>query len=258
MKNREAFSSRLTGLIGALFLSVSLLDVYHSHYILTDIPMVLFLTFGLVFCVRVAKEGRGRDIVMAAVAIGLSAGSKYPGVFLLPILILAVFINKWSYFYNRGERKWPAFIRGFSKGLIPVCLIMGVFGLALFLTNPYLLLDFDHSRAGIRDVLHWMGKGHFFFRYFTPWKSYLFEALGFGVGWPILILGAGGLLISLYKRKPIGILLGLTASLFFIVFSLMKVVYYRYTLPLLPPLCVLAAWTVVELVGSRPLLRKGL
>ncbi|OVE78083.1 hypothetical protein BVX98_01330 [bacterium F11] len=244
---REAFSSKRVGLVASFFLSVSLLDVFNAHYILTDAPMLFFLILGLLFCVRVAQGADWKNYLYAAGSIGLSAGSKYPGGVLLLILVVAHLLRPFS---EQDQKKtWK---KKLTLKTWPILAMTGAVGFFFLLTSPYFLLDHKKGIEGIKMIWGYVSRPHFFLRFYSPWKSYLFEALGFGLGWPILLAGFFGVGLSIYKKNRIGILLGVTVIVFFLIISVKNVFYYRYALPLLAPLCVLAAWSLDQFKEYRP------
>ncbi len=81
------YFGRLAAWLSALLLSVTGVEFLRmsvmSH---SDIPQLFFLMLGVYFCCRLAKEGRSQWLIAASVAAGLAFGSKYSGLFLLPVI----------------------------------------------------------------------------------------------------------------------------------------------------------------------------
>ena len=73
---RRMFDGRVA-LLAALALALSAYHVQHSHYITTDVPTGLWVSLALLGAWGVAQHGRWRDYLLAAVATGLAAGTKY-------------------------------------------------------------------------------------------------------------------------------------------------------------------------------------
>ncbi len=73
---RRMFDGRVA-LLAAQALALSAYHVQHSHYITTDVPTGLWVSLTLLGAWGVARQGRWRDYLLAAVATGLAAGTKY-------------------------------------------------------------------------------------------------------------------------------------------------------------------------------------
>mgnify|MGYP001224614394 CR=1 FL=1 len=74
---------RIYGCWGAwaagLVLAVLPLHVRFSHLSITDTPATFWVALSLLGAVRILQNGRSRDYLLAGVAAGLAAATKYPG-----------------------------------------------------------------------------------------------------------------------------------------------------------------------------------
>jgi 4-amino-4-deoxy-L-arabinose transferase-like glycosyltransferase len=81
------YFGRLAAWLSALLLSVTVLHFLRmsvmSH---PDTAQLFFLTLGMYFCGRLAEDGRSQWLMAASAAAGLAFGSKYSGLFLLPVV----------------------------------------------------------------------------------------------------------------------------------------------------------------------------
>ncbi|HUV94522.1 MAG TPA: glycosyltransferase family 39 protein, partial [Anaerolineae bacterium] len=85
---RRLYDSRV-GLVGALLLSLSVLDIQQSHYFTVDTYATLFVTLALYLAVRIAQgEGLG-SVLMLGVAFGLAVASKISVLSFLLVIGLA-------------------------------------------------------------------------------------------------------------------------------------------------------------------------
>jgi len=85
---RRLYDARV-GLLGALLLSLSVLNIQQSHYFTVDTSTTLFVTLALYMAVRVAQgEGWG-SILMMGVAFGLAVAAKISVLSFLLIIGLA-------------------------------------------------------------------------------------------------------------------------------------------------------------------------
>jgi 4-amino-4-deoxy-L-arabinose transferase-like glycosyltransferase len=88
------------GAISALLIAFSPLYNDISHQLISDVPSGYFAALCMVFVARLLKEERLRDYLLAGVAAGLAAGSKYPG----GVVAIAIF-GIWLWWRIR-ERQW--------------------------------------------------------------------------------------------------------------------------------------------------------
>ncbi|MCD6519087.1 MAG: glycosyltransferase family 39 protein, partial [Anaerolineae bacterium] len=81
------------GLLGALLLSLTVLDIQHAHFFTVDTSTTFFVTFALYWAVRVA-QGRGwGSILMLGVAFGLAVSCKISVLTFLLIIGLAFLLR---------------------------------------------------------------------------------------------------------------------------------------------------------------------
>ena len=72
-----------------------------SQHALSDIPSAFFLVLAFYFYLRSLSSGRLFHLVAAALAAGVSMGTKYYGIVLVPTFVL------WEiWLAYRGEREW--------------------------------------------------------------------------------------------------------------------------------------------------------
>jgi len=124
-RHRQNLMQDAAGLLAALFLAVSPLHVVISHYIKEDVPLALWSTLALVFYVRLARDGRRRDYLLATFVTGLALATKYSAVALLPIFMVAHIV----YVSRTPQQGWPwggvLRIPGNWKVAVPVAAAIG-------------------------------------------------------------------------------------------------------------------------------------
>ena len=89
---KKYFNERV-GLVGALFLAVSVIHGSHSHAAITDVPHVLFIVAACLPLHDVMTRGRKRDYILSGLLIGLGAATKYLAVLLIPTLLVAAWLS---------------------------------------------------------------------------------------------------------------------------------------------------------------------
>ncbi len=81
--------NRRIGLLAALLMATSVLDIQLAHFFTVDSFLTFFAALTLYFCIRIVKYGRWSDFVLAGLGLGLATACKLSGAFLAPIILLA-------------------------------------------------------------------------------------------------------------------------------------------------------------------------
>ena len=100
---------RRIGLLAALLMATSVLDIQLAHYFTVDSFLTFFAAFTLYYCVRIVKFGRWSDFALAGLGLGFATACKLSGAFLAPIVLLAVAWRLWRPAIDllRSERPLP-------------------------------------------------------------------------------------------------------------------------------------------------------
>ena len=135
-KAAENFFNRKTAFLAALMTAITPLYVINSHYMTVDVPMIFWITLCLYFLSLFWIGKRLSFFYLAAVAVGMAAGTKYPAAFVWFILPL---------FYAGLKAKISSI---FSR---PVVLAFFLTALVFFITTPYAIFSFGEFR---RDLFY--------------------------------------------------------------------------------------------------------
>jgi hypothetical protein len=234
---------RRTGLLAAGLLSVAFLPVFYGHLALNDAPTVAPVALGLWASAGVLRFGRDRDYLVAGLAVGLAAATKYTGgIVLLPVLIAAVIQAA------QPDGRLPA-VRGTMLAFV-------AFALGFVAANPYALLNFDDFWFGIAHqssaaggetttkLGSTRGGGVGFYVWTLTW--------GFGI---VPAVAAVGALLPLWKDdRRVWLMLVPTVVLFLLFMSVQGRFFARWLLPVYPMIAVLAGYAgsrLVELAEFR-------
>lgn len=234
---------RRTGLLAAALLSVAFLPVFYGHLALNDAPTVAPVALGLWASAGVLREGRDRDYLLAGLAVGLAAATKYTGgIVILPLLVAAAIQAA-----QPGGRL-PA-VRGTMLAFV-------AFAVGFVVANPYALLNFDDFWFGIShqsaaaggDTSTKLGStrggGLGFYVWTLTW--------GLGVVPAVAALGA---LLPLWRDdRRVWLMLVPSVLLFLVFMSIQGRFFARWLLPVYPMLAILAGYAgmrLVELVELR-------
>lgn len=244
------FFDRRVGLLAAALMAVAFLPVFYSKLALNDVPTLAPVTLSLWASAGVLRFGRTRDYLLAGVALGLAAATKYTGgIVLLPLLGAAA-----VQYVAPGGR---------STALRGLALAGGAALVGFIAANPYALLSFPeffdglaHQNDAAADTAGKLGltqeNGVFYYLWTLTW----------GLGWIPAVAALGGV-AWLYRDEPRLLWVLAPAPLVFLLFMGVQARFFgRWLLPILPIVCLLAAYLALELAdwGARryPRLRPTL
>jgi Dolichyl-phosphate-mannose-protein mannosyltransferase len=228
--------NRGVGLLAAAIEAVAFLPLFYAHLALNDVPTLAPLTLSLLGTAGVLRKGRRRDYLLAGAGLGLACATKYTaGIAVIP-LIAALAVG----YLDAG----PAARRGVLVGLA----LAGAAALVGFLiANPYAVLDYDsfHRELVHQSSLSAESQG----KLGAPRHGgilYYLWSLTWGLGWVPALAALGGAL-SVWRSQPrLGWLL-VPAPLLFLAFMGLQGRYFgRWLMPILPILCLLAAFFILQ------------
>ncbi len=241
---------RRTGLLAGGLLAVAFLPVFYAKLALNDAPTLAPVCLSLWATAGILRFGRRQDYALAGAGLGLAAATKYTGGIVLVPLLGAVAVQ----WVAPGGRR-PA-----TTGV----LLAGAVALAAFVAaNPYVVLSpgefFDglsHQADASTDVAGKLGLTR------DNGLSYYAWALTWGLGW-IPALASIGAVGWLWRDERRLVLVLAPAPVLFLVFMGSQSRFFgRWLIPILPVLCLLAAYLALELADwggrRRPALRPTL
>ena len=205
---RRAYGGQ-AALVGAATVAVATIHVSYSRMAVTDVP----LTLGVAAALALIVAGR---LEWAGLAVGLAAGAKYPGVFLLVPLVAG------------GWGRWRRVAVGLTLAAA-----------AFLATSPFVLV---HPHQAVHEALRvqrlaregWLG-----FENDYPAPLAFVDRLWHGVG-PLVVLAGLGLAVALWKRSRTDVVLASFVVVYFLDLMTLQAHFDRYALPLIPAVGVLA------------------
>ncbi|MGE0451579.1 MAG: ArnT family glycosyltransferase [Vicinamibacterales bacterium] len=223
------------GLLAALFLAFAFLHVRDSHYGTTDAALVFFTVCAIHALVLLNGERRRSHAVRAGIFAGLAMGAKYNSL----LLVAPMFVVEAGHAWSRRDR---------PRELLRTTYLPWMLGLMLvtFLaTSPYLIIDYRHALRDFEALGSSMSGG------MTPrdllgpgWLYHVRFSLFHGVGWPMLLAAFAGAAVMLFRHAFLALLLLAYPLAYYAVAGASANVFVRYMLPVVPFVCLFAAYFV--------------
>lgn len=206
---RRAYGTHAAGAVAAAIVAVCVIHVAYSRAAVTDVPLTLGVAVALTLLVT-------RRLELAGLAIGLAAGFKYPGVFLLVPLVVA------------GWQQWRR---------VAVAAVLAA--AAFFASSPFILVHRHqawHEATRVQRLARdgWLGFEH---DHIAPIA--FIDRLWEGIG-PALIICGVGLVMAIARRTRTDLILVSFVVVYFADLMTLSAHFDRYVLPLVPALGALA------------------
>jgi hypothetical protein len=252
---------RAAGLLAAAIEAVAFLPVFYSHLALNDVPTLAPLTLSLLGSAGVLSKGRRRDYALAGIGLGLACATKYTaGIALVPLLAASAArllgdargAGEGEPAGGREPHPRRARIDGGAAAVAGIGLVLAALlaFAAFFAANPFWLLDYKafHAELVHQSSLSAEAQG----KLGAPRQGgfvYYLWSLSWGLGWLPALAALGGSLAIWRRRPALGWLL-VPAPLLFLVFMGLQGRYFgRWLMPILPLLCILAAFFALWLAA---------
>jgi hypothetical protein len=229
---------RRAGLLAAALLAVSFLAVSWSHLAVNDVPTTAAVALSLLGTAGILRRGWALDYVLAGAGLGLACAIKYTaGIVILPLLVAAA-------------------VR-FRRERVSIASIASRLGLALGATlatfvlfNPFALLA---PREFVDGLLYLSVTPEGEPKLGQADKNgilYYLWVLSWGLGWVPSLAALGGAATAFLRDRVVALLL-VPAPILYILFMGVQERYFgRWLLPVLPIICLLAAYGTLALLDA--------
>jgi hypothetical protein len=224
-------------LLASMFLASMPGLVTDSHYFRPEAPAAFWLVLTLFFAVKIIQTKQTKFYLLAAMSAGFAASTKYNSAFAVILIIAAHIIT-----LPKKNRNFKNYL--FDKRLIYSYLIVvlaflaGSIGILFYFSEfkERLLKQIAYQKAAFLEST---GLG-------PSWIGYLTQILPYSLTLPMLILSIIGIIWGFIKRLRWDILLLLWTIAYYILMTRTNWWVVRYTVPLLPPLAILAAHFIFD------------
>jgi hypothetical protein len=230
---------RATGLLAAATMAVAFLPVFYSKLALNDVPALVGVCLSLWGAAGVLRVGRGRDYALAGFGLGLAVATKYTGGIVVLALLAAALARGRDDGWGRTAA-WTALAGALALATFVALVPYSVVSWHAF-TQAISHQSSESAETGKLGLTHGSG------------VTYYLWSLTWGVGWvPVLAALAGALALAWLDRPAFAMLVPLVVA--YLVFMGLQGRYFgRWVMPIIPAVCLLAAYAAV--VAARALAR---
>ena len=246
-------AGRCAGLLAAFFLACAVLHLRDSHFATTDMALTFFCALAVWASLRVAEHATLRALVVAGIAVGAAAASKYTGIIALGTVGVAYLLAPSRPKAFRPARPWLVWT---LRGLVP---IVGA-AVTFLVLDPLVVWYPDKFRADVKaqvfDPLLGVTQPIFFAQFadIGPPRLYWFtNLLWWSLGPMLEVLGIAGVLWLIARRDAKSAVLASFPIIYFAVAGRSVAPMIRYTLPLAPALAVSAGVLGIDWIARRRL-----
>jgi len=239
---KKAFGDRRIGLLSALFFAPLPYFVFYCHFVVTDILLLFFLLLSYFFIIRISREGKTINYLLAGATAGLGIATKYSPVFLAVPILLAHII------FMVSHKKRLISI----SSMLPLLLAFGAMILFFFIGSPYCFLDFGNFYDSLQFRALYGKESTFGTGTGSAWLDY--PRLLFSHSFLILnridlmgIIFIGGLVWAFFRRTKEDFLLLCYPLILYLTMGRWTAGSSRYALPLVVFLAIWGARAVVNI-----------
>jgi hypothetical protein len=235
----------MTGLVAALFLTFAFIHVRDSHFGTTDAMMTFFIVGAVSLLVDAHRGGDRRMFALSGLVAGLAAATKYNALILLAPVVVVYLIDVF------GSREANRLALANTRAMFFAVPFVAAFATGV----PFIVLDRPHFLGAMQALVSSMQTGNPALELSSGWVHHLQFSLRYGMGLLLLIAGVAGAVVLIARQPQLGALVLAFPVVYYAVAGSMRNLFFRYTIPVVPFLCVTAAYLVrsaVATVSSKP------
>ncbi|MDO5561758.1 MAG: phospholipid carrier-dependent glycosyltransferase [bacterium] len=234
--SNRLWRNRWLGLLAATLVAFMPVIYTNSRWFLLDISLLAFTVWSWYFLWQSDFFTRRRETILFALTVAAVLLTKWTGVVFLAVPLIFVLLkiiqkNLWSKVWRN------------------LCL---AFLIVLILISPWYITNFRSILAAAAvSTVGEMDDPQVLWS-LENWRYYLWEFLGFQVGLiPGLAMLTATIIYFCKKDNPYRLLFGSFLIVGYVIFSFLSNKDIRYDLPLLVPIAMLAAATIIQLWQKR-------
>jgi hypothetical protein len=222
--------------VPAAFLALTFIHARDSHFGTTDTALTFFIITSVSLLLDAHQRRSQRGFALAGIVGGLGAATKYNALLLLAPIVASYLLNLAETSDRAKAARDP---RLFTYGLP----FLAAFGIGI----PFVIVDFPNFMAAMRELQSSMAGGDPRLGLQNGWVHHFVYSLRYGLGAPLLAASLIGFVWLTVRTPSVGLLLLAFPAAYYGVAGSMRNLFFRYTIPMVPFMCLAAAWLVVRM-----------
>ena len=230
-------------IIASAFLAVAMTSVREAHWANPESLAGLLITLALFLMYKKHAELSTARAVVMSIVLALAICAKYHGVFFLhlPVIALSTFLFG----------KYSLHGKSFYKLALCYGVILVVVGILLV---PYVINNKESFESSSNYLREWISSSNGLYGTFpkaVEQPHYATMILPVALGYPMYVLALGGIVVSLLSRHKPALLLLFGIFPYWIALELIDYRPIRFSVSLLPALCIFAAFVIDRALSSQ-------
>ncbi|HME99316.1 MAG TPA: hypothetical protein VKK06_05525 [Terriglobia bacterium] len=230
-------------IIASAFLAVAMTSVREAHWANPESLAGLLITLALFLMYKKHAELSTARAVVMSIVLALAICAKYHGVFFLhlPVIALSTFLFG----------KYSLHGKSFYKLALCYGVILVVVGILLV---PYVINNKESFESSSNYLREWISSSNGLYGTFpkaVEQPHYATMILPVALGYPMYALALGGIVVSLLSRHKPALLLLFGIFPYWIALELIHYRPIRFSVSLLPALCIFAAFVIDRALSSQ-------
>jgi|GEM_PF-3541732 len=230
-------------IIASAFLAVAMTSVREAHWANPESLAGLLITLALFLMYKKHAELSTARAVVMSIVLALAVCAKYQGVFFLhlPVIALSTFLFG----------KYSLHGKSFYKLALCYGVILVVVGILLV---PYVINNKESFESSSNYLREWISSSNGLYGTFpkaVEQPHYATMILPVALGYPMYVLALGGIVVSLLSRHKPALLLLFGIFPYWIALELIDYRPIRFSVSLLPALCIFAAFVIDRALSSQ-------
>jgi hypothetical protein len=243
-------SGPIAGLLAALLLAFAPIHLRDSHFFTVDPSLAFFCTLTWWCALRMADRGTVASGIVAGLAFGAAALTKYTAAFLVIVIAAAHLLSPRQFAWPGTPRDW---MRWTARGILPGLVAVGIF----LLLDPLVIAHWEKFKQDVADQItepHSGGSRPLWGAHFNgiqPQMYWFTNLLWWGVGPGLEIWGLAGVAWLLLRRTNLAWIGAVYPIAYYAVTGQSTLPFVRYLVPFVPGLAVAAGVLSADLLSRR-------
>ena len=238
----KKYFNQSTGLLTSFIFAIVPVHVVNCHYLSTDAMMCFWVLIVFFLSLKILESDKIVLYILSGLFVGISAATKYNSSITLILPISAHIIKE-------IDKRNFNFFRLFKINiLITICSAL----LGFIIVNPYSIISFSDFKNGLlfsADVLTRPMVTPDTFPNQPTILFYITNALIFGTGPLLFMLFIAGIIYSLVRLDKKQLIIFIWLLVWLIILSQTNWKLLRWTIPMIPFLCILSAKLIIDILN---------